>query len=74
MNASIQTVSVAVMDKEIIIPRTCTDCGKVLKFKIKVSDYRKWKHDWEAYPYLSDTDRIILRTKTCGCNLFGEEF
>lgn len=67
-------------DREIIIPRTCTDCGKLQKFKVKLSDYNRWKEGeliQNAFPYLSNEDREMLISKTCNdCfdNLFGEDF
>lgn len=64
-------------------PRTvckkCTICGKKVCMKINPVDLAAWKRGTliqDAMPYLSDGEREILISKTCGeCwdAMFGEE-
>lgn len=52
------------------IQRTCRLCGKLVEMLVDPKDLSDWKSEkkyiQDAMPYLSDSEREILISKTCG--------
>jgi len=52
------------------IQRTCRLCGKLVEMLVNSKDLSDWKSEkkyiQDAMPYLSDSEREILISKTCG--------